>query len=114
LRLPQDQCDSLQRKGIKAAAINSFLSKADQVEVMDEMVKGTYKLIYVSPERFKDETFLAAMVLQSSLSILLSELCLLPLAPALHPLTLPYPLSGTSVRIALRGGRGALHLTMGS
>jgi superfamily II DNA helicase RecQ len=42
--------------------INSFQSKAEQIQTMDEMVAGAYKLIYVSPERFKDDAFLAAMV----------------------------------------------------
>ncbi len=58
----QDQCDSLLRKGIKAATINSFQSKAEQIQVIDDMVGGAYKLVYVSPERFKDDTFLAALV----------------------------------------------------
>jgi ATP-dependent DNA helicase RecQ len=58
----QDQCDSLLRKGIKAATINSFQTKAEQIQVIDEMVGGEYKLVYVSPERFKDDTFLAALV----------------------------------------------------
>lgn len=61
IALMKDQCDSLLRKGIKAATINSFQSKAEQVQVIDEMVSGAYKLVYVSPERFKDDTFLAAL-----------------------------------------------------
>ena len=53
ISLMKDQVDSLNERGISAAFLNSTLSATDQREVIQQMERGVYKLVYVAPERFQ-------------------------------------------------------------
>jgi len=63
IALMKDQVDVLVHKGIDATYINSSLSKAERLHRYDGLQKGAYKLLYVTPERFRKKEFLD--VLQS-------------------------------------------------
>ncbi|MFT5722618.1 MAG: ATP-dependent DNA helicase RecQ [Motiliproteus sp.] len=61
IALMKDQVDSLQRLGIAAERLDSSLG-ADQVRALyDRLQRGEVKLLYVSPERLKNERFVARL-----------------------------------------------------
>ncbi len=59
MALMKDQVDGLQKRGIKAARIDSSLSAEEYKNVRDALTAGRLKLLYVAPERFGNERFLA-------------------------------------------------------
>jgi len=61
IALMKDQVDALLARGIDATLINSTLSWPEQKERLDGMRNGSYKLVYVAPERFRAESFLKAL-----------------------------------------------------
>jgi ATP-dependent DNA helicase RecQ len=61
IALMKDQIDFLQRRGIEAARLDSSLDAAEQREVADRLRSGALKLLYVAPERFNNERFLAQL-----------------------------------------------------
>lgn len=59
IALMHDQVANLQKRGIKAIAITSGMSKK-QIDIqLDNVIYGETKLLYVSPERLKTHLFLA-------------------------------------------------------
>ncbi len=61
ISLMKDQVDSLVARGIAAAFINSSLDWPTLQERVGRMARGGYKLVYVAPERFRNERFMAAL-----------------------------------------------------
>ena len=61
IALMKDQIDFLQSRGIAAARLDSSLDAAQTREVTDQLRQGTLKLLYVAPERFNNERFLATL-----------------------------------------------------
>ncbi len=59
IALMKDQIDFLRAKGIAAARMDSSLSLEETQKVNDGLRDGTLKLLYVAPERFNNERFLA-------------------------------------------------------
>ena len=57
LALMKDQVDGLVAKGVKAARLDSTLSAEEYREVMDGLLKGEWKLLYVSPEKLGNGEF---------------------------------------------------------
>jgi len=57
IALMQDQVDSLQARGIDAALINSSLDRQERLARYAEVAQGRYRLLYVTPERFRKEEF---------------------------------------------------------
>ncbi len=57
IALMKDQVDALVRKGIDAAYINSSLTAAEREERYENLSQGAYKLLYVTPERFRKKEF---------------------------------------------------------
>ena len=51
IALMQDQAAQLAQMGIPAAVLNSSMASAEQSRVMREATKGTFRLLYLSPER---------------------------------------------------------------
>jgi ATP-dependent DNA helicase RecQ len=51
IALMQDQAAQLAQMGIPAAVLNSTMSESEQGKVMSKAREGTYRLLYVSPER---------------------------------------------------------------
>src|SRR5467141_1557211 len=59
IALMKDQIDYLRRRGIAAARLDSSLDTAELREVGHQLRSGTLQLLYVAPERFNNERFLA-------------------------------------------------------
>jgi len=58
IALMKDQVDVLRRRGIDAAFINSSLDRVQREKRYREVAGGRYKLLYVTPERFRKPVFL--------------------------------------------------------
>ena len=61
IALMKDQIDFLQRRGIAAARLDSSLGADEQREIVERLRSGALKLLYVAPERFNNERFLAQL-----------------------------------------------------
>ncbi len=58
IALMKDQIDFLRSRGIEAGRLDSSLTFEETRSVQDKINSGDLKLLYVSPERFKNERFL--------------------------------------------------------
>ena len=61
IALMQDQVDSLVSRGIDAALINSSLDRESRERRYDEVAAGKYRLLYVTPERFRKPEFVEVL-----------------------------------------------------
>ncbi len=61
IALMQDQVHSLAKRGIDAAFINSSLDRKDREQRYAQIKAGAYRLLYVTPERFRKEEFREAL-----------------------------------------------------
>lgn len=61
ISLQKDQVDSLLRRAILAASLNSTQHGEHQRNIIDAATRGEIKLLYVAPERFESPEFLAAL-----------------------------------------------------
>ena len=61
IALMKDQIDFLQRRGVAAARLDSSLGLEETRAISDRLFNRTLKLLYVAPERFNNERFLAQM-----------------------------------------------------
>src|SRR5213082_1932234 len=61
IALMKDQIDDLQRRGVEAARLDSSLGAAEQRQIGDRLRSGALKLLYLAPERFNNERFLAQL-----------------------------------------------------
>lgn len=61
IALMQDQVDSLVTRGIDATFINSSLDRAAREARYAEVAEGKYRLVYVTPERFRKDEFKAVL-----------------------------------------------------
>src|SRR6266568_3792251 len=59
IALMKDQIDYLRKQGINAARLDSSLSTPEVRDVSEQLRAGTLDLLYVAPERFNNERFLA-------------------------------------------------------
>ncbi|MFW5861543.1 MAG: DEAD/DEAH box helicase, partial [Spirochaetota bacterium] len=57
IALMKDQVDGLVKRGIDAVFINSTLSKGERQKRYKNVADGKYRILYVSPERFRKEDF---------------------------------------------------------
>ncbi len=57
IALMQDQVDALRKKGIDANFINSTVSKKEREARLENFIEGKFKLLYVTPERFRKSEF---------------------------------------------------------
>jgi len=57
IALMKDQVDALLDRGIKATVINSTLTPSEQSERLSQIANGEFKIVYVAPERFRDQRF---------------------------------------------------------
>lgn len=58
ISLMKDQVDTLNNIGLPAIYLNSTVSQRNQIAIMDELRLGSYKLVYVSPERLESSQFI--------------------------------------------------------
>src|ERR1035437_2690706 len=61
IALMKDQVDAMMEKKIPATFINSSLGQSEMDDRIARMQRGEYRLVYVAPERFKSERFVAAL-----------------------------------------------------
>lgn len=61
IALMKDQIDFLKRRGISAARLDSTMSGEEVRGVNETIQSGELKLLYVAPERFNNERFVAEM-----------------------------------------------------
>ncbi len=61
IALMKDQIDFLRSRGIPAARLDSTLGAADAIAVTEDIQSAKLKLLYVAPERFNNERFIAEM-----------------------------------------------------
>jgi ATP-dependent DNA helicase RecQ len=61
IALMKDQVDSLNRIGIPATFINSSISPEEAKERLNLVKKEFYKILYIAPERFYNNDFVAAL-----------------------------------------------------
>ena len=58
IALMKDQVDALLAKGVDAAFINSSLTRGQREQRYADVADGKYRLLYVTPERFRKPEFL--------------------------------------------------------
>ena len=63
ISLMKDQVDDLLQRGINAAFINSSLSYEELCLTLRRAETGSYKIIYIAPERLASERFLQMLEL---------------------------------------------------
>ncbi len=61
IALMKDQIDALRALGVPAARIDSSLSLDELRDVSDRLRRGDLRLLYVAPERFNNERFVAQL-----------------------------------------------------
>ncbi len=61
IALMQDQVDALRRRNIPATFINSTVGRDDRETRLAGFVRGEYKMLYVTPERFRKPEFMQAL-----------------------------------------------------
>ncbi len=61
IALMKDQCDAMAARGIRAARLDSTLTNDEFREAMAGIRDGSIKMLYVAPERFFNERFLASV-----------------------------------------------------
>jgi ATP-dependent DNA helicase RecQ len=61
IALMKDQVDVLRARGVPAAALTSAAGADEQREILDGIRAGSYTLVYVAPERFRNARFLEAL-----------------------------------------------------
>ncbi|MDH5721550.1 MAG: RecQ family ATP-dependent DNA helicase [Spirochaetia bacterium] len=61
ISLMHDQVAQLKNNDINAAYINSSLSKEKRIKTYNQLSKGDFKILYVSPERFRKTEFIKAI-----------------------------------------------------
>ncbi|MBR1504255.1 MAG: RecQ family ATP-dependent DNA helicase [Prevotella sp.] len=57
IALMKDQVDNLRRRGIRAAAIYSGLTREEIITTLENCIFGDIRILYVSPERLSSELF---------------------------------------------------------
>ncbi len=61
IALMKDQVDALQKRGIAATLINSSLTPSEQNQRLELVAEGKFSLVYVAPERLRNQRFLEVM-----------------------------------------------------
>ncbi len=61
IALMEDQVQSARKKGLQARAIHSAMGSEAREKVLNELAEGALSLLYVTPERFRKESFLKAL-----------------------------------------------------
>lgn len=57
IALMKDQVENLKKRGIKALAIYSGMTKAEILTTLENCIFGNYKFLYISPERLATDLF---------------------------------------------------------
>ena len=60
IALMKDQVRHLRKRGIKAIAVYSGMTRGEIVIALDNCIYGDYKFLYISPERLATELFITS------------------------------------------------------
>ncbi len=69
IALMKDQVDELNKKGVKAVALQSNLSQNEMIRIFDNMLYGNTQFLYLSPEKLKSE-FIREKIQQLTVSLI--------------------------------------------
>jgi ATP-dependent DNA helicase RecQ len=61
IALMKDQIDFLQARGVPAARLDGSLTMEEYRQVWDDLHSGALRILYVAPERFQNERFMARL-----------------------------------------------------
>ena len=61
IALMKDQVQNLRKRGIRALAVYSGMSKQDILVTLENAIFGNYKFLYISPERLATDIFRAKL-----------------------------------------------------
>ena len=61
IALMKDQLNKVRNKGVHVTAINSSIKSQEQKEILRDIVRGNIDILFVAPERLRDELFLVAL-----------------------------------------------------
>jgi ATP-dependent DNA helicase RecQ len=73
ISLMKDQVDSLERRGIPATFINSSLTGGEQSQRLRNLASGSYRIVYVAPERLRSTQFITAVQNQKTSLLAVDE-----------------------------------------
>lgn len=73
IALMKDQVDALMSKGVDAAFINSSLRRHERLQRYQQVREGHFKLLYVTPERFRKPEFLEVLADRSIRLLVVDE-----------------------------------------
>ena len=73
IALMKDQVDAAQAKGLRADFINSSLSADERQKRYKKLQKGSFEILYVTPERFRNQEFLRALAANSIALLAIDE-----------------------------------------
>ncbi len=73
ISLMEDQVRNLVKKNISAAYINSSLDKFKQQEILNDLKDYKIKILYIAPEKLKNESFLNLLLTLNISQIVLDE-----------------------------------------
>ena len=68
-----DQVDDLSKARIRGTALHSGMTRAQMTNALDTVLYGNYKLLYVSPERLRNEFFLRQLSMLNVAMIVVDE-----------------------------------------
>ncbi|MBS9766799.1 MAG: RecQ family ATP-dependent DNA helicase [Flavobacteriaceae bacterium] len=69
IALMKDQVEELNKKGLKAVALQSNFSQDEVIRIFDNILYGTVKFLYLSPEKLQSE-FIREKIQQLSVSLI--------------------------------------------
>jgi ATP-dependent DNA helicase RecQ len=61
IALMKDQVENIRKRGIKAAAVYSGMTREQIIVALENCIYGDYKFLYISPERLMTELFLTRL-----------------------------------------------------
>ena len=61
IALMKDQVDNLRKRGIKATAVYSGMTRNEIIAALENCILGDYKFLYVSPERISSDLFISKL-----------------------------------------------------
>lgn len=73
ISLMKDQVNALTQAGVKAAFLNSSLSQGQYETALSGIEKGSYKIIYIAPERLFNTRFERFVTLKGIASVIVDE-----------------------------------------
>lgn len=68
-----DQVDDLSKARIRGTALHSGMTRAQMTNTLDTVLYGNYKLLYISPERLRNEFFLRQLSMLNVAMIVVDE-----------------------------------------